>query len=67
MNKMEAGSSQSFDTRFNLSDSLDEPTAPCTTDDSSSSEENAFHYAFARMTNSVAANKHKDSAVAVKR
>lgn len=65
---MEAGSSQSFhDVRFNLSDSLDETAALFTTDDSSSSEEDTFRYAFARMTNSVAVNKHKDSAVAVKR
>lgn len=63
---MAAGSSQSFAGEFSLSDSLDETTALYTTDGSSSSEENTHHYAFARMTTSVG-NKHKDSAVAVKR
>ena len=65
---MEAGSSQSTaGVAFNLTDSLDETTALYTTDDSSSSEENACHYTFARMANTVADNKHKDSALAVKR
>lgn len=62
-----SGYSQSFAGEFSLSDSLDETTALYTTDDSSSSEENTYHYAFSRMANSVADNKHKDSAVAVKR
>lgn len=65
--KMEAGSSQSTAARLNLTDSLDETTAFYSTDDSSSSEENACHYTFARMANTVADNKHKDSALAVKR
>ena len=64
---MAAGSSQSFACDFGLSDSLDEISALGTTDDSSSSEENTHHFASIRMTNSIADNKHKDSAVAVKR